>query len=331
MNRSGICIMLSDDANKSSDDVERTRLAAKPKKKKKRKSLRSRPARLTIAVLRLVGLGYATILVSLVLMETRLVYPGAYFADNRALDDAHYPEIETVEYGTTDRLTLRGRLMERDQSEEIVLFFHGNGVKAKWMDSWLYLLSDEFNATVMVAEYRGYDDDVTPDETGVLADCLAARDYLCERYGKSPADIILYGRSLGGGCAVAIAAQGGAKALILERTFDRLVNVAGGKYPFIPVNLLMRNRFDSIAKMTVYDGPLIQLHGTTDDLIPIEHGEALCDSAGCEQKHWIAVEGLGHNDSLPLQSLREIVAKVQEFTSTHRDATTSDNGVTVQR
>ena len=103
--------------------------------------------------------------------------------------------------------------------------------------------------------------------------------------------------------------------MVLDRTFDRLVNIAANKYPVIPINLLMRNRYDSIAKLTVYKGPLVQLHGTIDKLIPIQHGEALFASARSVSKHWIPVEGLRHNDTLPLESLREIVAKVKEFTA----------------
>ncbi len=268
--------------------------AAEPKKKKtKRPRFRSPRQRLVRSVLRLVVLGYAAILLTLVLMETRIVYPGAYFKDSPARETPDDPAIEIVEYDSTDGLTLRGRLIQRPHSENVVLFLHGNGTKAKWLDRWLHELSDQFDATTLIAEYRGYDDDVTPDEKGVLADCFAARDYLCNRYQKTPAEIILYGQSLGGGCAVALAAQGGAKALVLERTFDRLVNVAGAKYPIIPVNWLMKNRYDSIAKLTVYKGPLIMLHGTTDNLIPIDHAENLYSCAACEQKHMIKVDGLG--------------------------------------
>lgn len=290
--------------------------AAEPKKKtRKRPRYRSPTQRAIRTVLRVVCLGYATILLTLVMMETRLVYPGAYFTDSPARESPDDPAIETVEYSSTDGVTLRGRLVQRPQSENIVLFLHGNGTKAKWLDRWLHELSHRFDATTLIAEYRGYDDDITPNEKGVIADCFAARDYLCRRYDKTPADIILYGQSLGGGCAVALASQGDAKALILERTFDRLVNVAGAKYPIVPVNWLMKNRYDSIAKLTVYKGPLIMLHGTTDSLIPIDHAENLYSSAATELKHMIRVDGLGHNDSLPSHVLEEIVAKVHELST----------------
>lgn len=308
--------MQADASNPNSDKTLPAKSASpKKKSKSKRPRYRSPTYRVVRAVLRVIILGYATILVTLVLMETRLVYPGAYFTDSPALETSNDPAIEMVEYESTDGVTLRGRLIENPQSEDLVLFFHGNGVKAKWLDRWLGELSDKFAATTMIAEYRGYDDDETPTEKGVLADCFAARDYLCRRYDKTPTDLILYGQSLGGGCAVAVASQGGAKALVLERTFDRLVNVAGAKYPIVPVHWLMKNRYDSLAKLTVYKGPLVMLHGTVDTLIPIDHAEKLYNCAACERKHMIRVDGLGHNDSLPSDSLREIVTKVKEFTS----------------
>jgi fermentation-respiration switch protein FrsA (DUF1100 family) len=222
------------------------------------------------------------------------------------------PRIQTVEYESTDGVTIRSRLLELGPEKPIVLYFHGNGIKAAWMDSWIIRLSSALDANVMAAEYRGYDDDVTPTEKGVLADCFAARDYLCNRYQVAANDVILFGESLGGGCAVAVASQGGARALILERTFDRLIDVAAEVYPFVPVRWMMRNRFDSIAKLTVYRGPLIVIHGTSDTLIPISHARRLYDSARTRPKHFIEVDGLDHMELLPDQTLREIAATLEQ-------------------
>ncbi len=270
----------------------------------------SRLRRLTVKSLRILGCGYLAVLVTLVVMETRMVYPGAFM--NPGVSGPS-PTIQTVRYASDDGAEANGRLLHRDTAKPIVLFLHGNGSHAVWLDTWLMRLAEQFDANVMAAEFRGYgDDDENPDEVSVLADCFAARRFLMDRYNVAADQIILYGRSLGGGCAVALAAEGGAKALVLDRTFDRLVDVAAGKYPFIPVRLLMRNRYDSIGRLQSYRGPVIQLHGTSDRLIPISHGKRLFDSATSEHKHWIAVPGLGHNESLPPDLLTKIVACVRE-------------------
>lgn len=269
----------------------------------------SRLRRFSVKTLRLVAFGYVTVLVTLVVMETRLVYPGAYMQTGIV---PRHPRIQTVHYESQDGAQIKGRLLHHDSQKPIVLYFHGNGEKAAWLDHWLLRLSNQFDANVMAAEFRGYgEDDHTPDEGGVLMDCLAARQYLMDAYNVTADEIILYGRSLGGGCAVAVAANGGARALVLERTFDRLVDVAAGQYPIIPVRLLMRNRYDSIARLATYEGPLIQLHGTTDELIPIAHAKRLFDSAATATKQWVAVPGLGHNEELPSGRLAELADRVR--------------------
>ena len=111
---------------------------------------------------------------------------------------------------------------------------------------------------------------------------------------------------------MAVASNGGAKALVLERTFDRLIDVAAAKYPYVPVKWLIKNRYDSRAKLTVYHGPLIVVHGTEDEVIPIAHGRRLYDSARCEPKQWIEVEGMNHLVSLPPEIEKEIAESLQE-------------------
>lgn len=310
------------------------------KQKPKRKRYRSPQRRLIVGLIQFSILGYLSFLGVLIVMESRLVYPGAYMDDSgqsgpvtasllpAGISDAAQsavasggpaPQsaagggpIETVEYESTDGVTIRSRLLELGPDKPIVLYFHGNGIKAAWMDSWITRLSGALDANVMAAEYRGYNDDLTPTEKGVLADCFAARDYLCNRYQVATDDVILFGESLGGGCAVAVASQGGAKALILERTFDRLIDVAAEVYPFVPVRWMMRNRFDSMAKLTVYRGPLIVVHGTADTLIPISHARRLYESSRAQPKRFIEVDGLGHMEPLPDQTLSEIAATLQQ-------------------
>ncbi len=279
--------------------------------RKKRPKVRTPMARVAIAALKLIGLVYVGILIALVIMEDRLVYPGAYMEDNSEASDQ--PLIESITYRSSSKIDLTGRLLERSQGKNFVLFLHGNASKAKWLDSWLIQLSSQFDATVMAAEFRGFEDDQTPSERGVIEDCLAARDYLCQRYQILPTDIILYGRSLGGGCAVAVASRGGAKGLVLESTFDRMSNVAAERYPLIPVRLLMRNRYDSAARLTVYKGPLVQIHSVDDTVIPFRFGKALFDSSRSPMKKFIEVAGVDHIEPMPTEVIADAATALQRF------------------
>jgi len=265
-----------------------------------------------IAAFQIGFIAYAALLATLMLLETRLVYPGAYLPDTVEPPLHASAGIETVEYMSTDDIRLQGRLLERPGSDRIVLFFHGNAEKAMWLDGWLMQLSEAFDATSMIAEYRGFADDATPTEKGVLADCFAARDYLCQRFDKRPEDLILFGRSLGGGCAVAVATRGGAAGLVLDRTFDRAVSVASDQYPFVPVRMLMKNRFDSVARITVYDGPLVSVHGANDEIIPIDYGRRLFEKAG-GPKQWIELENFGHLDPMPQPLLEQVARELERL------------------
>ena len=272
----------------------------------------SRIRRFLVSTAKLTFFAYATVLVMLVVMESRLVYPGAYME----IPGADFAGATTVNYQSGDGTKLTGRLFERSGAKHSMIFFHGNGVTAARESRTIANLSHTFNANVMAAEYRGFDSlEGTPNETGLIQDSLAARDFMCERYGVKPDQLVLYGQSLGGGCAVAVASDSGAKLLVLDRTFDKMVDVAQAMYWFVPVKLLMRNRFDSVARIQNYQGPLVQLHGNADRLIPIEHGKQLHDSAPSKVKHWIVADGMGHNDATPTKAWNEFSMRIQELLS----------------
>src|SRR5947209_3902895 len=81
-------------------------------------------------------------------------------------------------------------------------------------------------------------------------------------------DIVLLGRSIGGGVAVAAAGEQGGRALVLEATFSRMTDAAANLYPWLPVRLVMSNRYNSVKRMQKYEGPLFQSHGADDEMVP---------------------------------------------------------------
>lgn len=290
--------------------------SSSPSAEKSRQTLSAqKTGRVRVYLVRTVITGlviYAAIIGAMALLETRLVYPGAFTAIKIP---ANGMVTEQIEYTTSDGHRLKARLLKRKDCSNYLLFMHGNFSKAQQLDSWAEKLSVAFDATVLLAEYRGYEDNLNPTEAGLILDCEAARRYLRETFGTSNTDIILYGRSLGGGCAVALAANDGAKALILERTFDELVGIASRQYPWLPVRLIMQNQFDSIGKINNYDGPIVIIHGTTDRLIPIEYARRLHNTVEREEKLLIEVLGLGHNGNLPEQCLQQTVSALESFNS----------------
>lgn len=146
---------------------------------------------------------------------------------------------------------------------------------------------------VFVLDYRGYGgSEGSPSEDGLYSDAEAARAWLLER-GR--ARLVYHAESLGTGVAVELARRHPPEGLVLEAAFDSAAAVAKTVYPFLPVDLLMKDRFDSDAKIGELQCPLLMLHGTRDQVVPFELGERLFALAP-QPKRFVRLEGAGHND-----------------------------------
>lgn len=128
----------------------------------------------------------------------------------------------------------------------------------------------------------------------MLADARAARQWLAQRARVAEADIVIVGNSLGGGVAVDLAAKDGARGLVLENTFTSLPDVVA-KQTKLPAHSMMRTRMESESKIAQYKGPLLQTHGTNDQVVPYALGQRLFERAN-EPKLFIPVAMGGHND-----------------------------------
>ncbi|MCA9153611.1 MAG: alpha/beta hydrolase [Pirellulaceae bacterium] len=259
---------------------------------------------------RIVGIGkrlglfflsvYVTVLIVLLFLETSMVYPapGRTVGDWQPVDLGH----EDVTFQSADGTRLHGWYFEHPNPRAHVLVSHGNAQHVASMGPSMAELRDELGVSVFAYDYRGYgQSEGKPFESGVLADGEAAQRWLADRAGIATGDVVLFGRSIGGGVAVHLASAQGARALVLDRTFDSIVNVASRRFWWMPVRLLMRNRYDSLAKIVAYQGPLLQLHGTADLVVPYDSGCRLHEAAVCSDKRLLTIEGLGHNGPAPLE------------------------------
>jgi fermentation-respiration switch protein FrsA (DUF1100 family) len=150
----------------------------------------------------------------------------------------------------------------------------------------------------LLFDYRGYGrSSGKPSEAGILDDARAARLWLANRAGMPEGQIVLVGHSLGGGVAVDLAAKDGARGLILESTFTSLPDAAESH---VPVRELMSMQFDSLAKIPSYRGPLLQMHGDADRVVPFALGRKLFAAAN-EPKKFVAIAGGDHSDPPPLE------------------------------
>jgi fermentation-respiration switch protein FrsA (DUF1100 family) len=180
-----------------------------------------------------------------------------------------------------------------------VLFCHGNAGNVTHRAEAMRLLAGRVGVSVLVFDYQGFGrSEGKPTGAGILADARAARAWLAAREKIPEREVVLMGESIGGAVAVDLAARDGAKALVLESTFDRLPDVAAYHVPWLPVRWLMQTRLDSAAVIGKYHGPLFQVHGDADTIVPLEFGRRLFAAAN-EPKHFMLLPGHDHNDPMP--------------------------------
>lgn len=210
-------------------------------------------------------------------------------------------EFEDVWFEAADGVRLHGWYAGHPDPRAVILFNHGNAGNVTNRVGILDALTRRAGASVLVYDYRGYGrSDGKPNEPGLYADARAARAWLAERAGLESHEIVLMGESLGGAVAVELAASDGCRALVLDSAFTSAPDMATLLFPFLPARLLMRNRFDSIGKIGRYAGPMLQIHGTRDTIIPFTQGERLFEAAEAAQpKRFMPLPGMDHNDSRP--------------------------------
>jgi fermentation-respiration switch protein FrsA (DUF1100 family) len=202
-------------------------------------------------------------------------------------------------FAAADGIRLHAWYLPHQNATAAVLHVHGNAGNLSDRAHIAAQLQSRCNAAVMIFDYRGYGrSEGTPTIEGLLRDARAARSHLAQRAQIDEKEVVLVGESLGGAIAVDLAANDGARGLILESTFSSLRDVAGAHYPEFLVSMLVADKLNSADQIGKYHGPLLQFHGDADQVIPLESGRRLFDAAH-EPKSLQIMPRHDHNDSLP--------------------------------
>jgi uncharacterized protein len=191
----------------------------------------------------------------------------------------------------------------------LVFYFGGNAEDVSWMIPEAKRRTPD--VAWLLVNYRGYGgSEGSPSEDTITRDALQWYDHAAS--SMKPSKVAVFGRSLGSGAAVVLASQRKVDAVVLVTPFDSLVEVAKRHYPFVPVSLMLRHPFDSIARAPGITAPLLCIAAQRDDIIPSSHARKLYDAWGGE-KRWIELEGAGHNstDGIPAfwQSIEAFLKK----------------------
>jgi fermentation-respiration switch protein FrsA (DUF1100 family) len=149
---------------------------------------------------------------------------------------------------------------------------------------------------IFMIDYREYgrsEGNVT--EKGTYQDALAAYDYLSTRKEIGPAEIIVYGQSLGAAIAAEVAVQRKVAGVILESPFSSIREMARVVFPWLPVGRFLSIRYDVRSKVAKVEAPLLIIHGDQDEVVPYSQGRQVFDAAA-PPKTFYTIPGAGHND-----------------------------------
>lgn len=237
---------------------------------------------------------YAALLALMFVFQTRLVYfplQGPYGVTPQAYGLAY----QRVNLATQDREQLAAWWIPvARQARGTVLLFHGNAGNIAQRIEYAAM----FNAmgySILLVDYRGYGESTgKPSEAGTYRDAAASWAWLTTTQHIRPADIVIFGESLGGGVATWLAAKETPRALILASTFTSVPDLGAEIYPWLPVRWISRIHYDNRANLERISVPVLIAHSPGDDIIPYAHGRRL-HAAAREPKSFLELAG-GHNE-----------------------------------
>lgn len=260
--------------------------------------------RILIGLFAITVLGYGGILVYLMAMENTLVFePKHESAHLSAPPDSLHLKYQRVTIVSEDGIHLVGWIIFSNWDTATapwLLYFHGMAENVSYSIP-RYAIFSSLGLNVLSVDYRGFgESEGSPTEAGLYKDATACYNYLAMQKMVDPKRIIIYGFSLGTGVAVDLASRGiAAGALILEASYTSFPDVAQRFYPYVPLKLLMRNRFNSIEKIDRILIPKLFVHSSTDENIPYSQGRLLFEKAIFPK---VFLEIHGEHDFAPMVS-----------------------------
>jgi uncharacterized protein len=246
----------------------------------------------------------------LMFLETGFIYfPSKEVVETPANYGLAYEDVNVT---ASDGVRLHGWLMKPEQTPRAwLLYSHGNAGNVSGRPEVARPLVER-GLAVLLYDYRGYGrSEGSPNEEGTYRDAEAMLSVLLER-AKSPKQVFLFGRSLGGGVSYEMALRhpelGG---IITDATFTSMPNMARRVFPIPGAWLLVRTKYDNLDKAPKVHMPRLVMHGTADELIPFSMGQRLRDATD-PPAAFHAIEGAGHNNTFAVGG-REYAEAVRRF------------------
>jgi uncharacterized protein len=228
-------------------------------------------------------------------------------------DEVGLSHAERVAFTTTDGITIHGWFLPSRQRPApfTVVVFNGNAGNRSYRAPLAVALQAQ-DLAVLLFDYRGYGENRgSPTEAGLAADARAAREFLVRRAEVNAERLVYVGESLGSAVAVDLAAEHSPAALVLRSPFTSMADVGRHHYPFLPVRLLLRDRYASIDRIRHVRCPVLVIAGAQDRIVPLEHSRRLYEAVS-SAKELVILPDADHNDAA-LVSGRDMIAAIVRF------------------
>jgi len=229
---------------------------------------------------------YCLIVTMIFLLQRRILFrPDITVPD---LMRVAIPGVRAVVVTTADGLRLLAWYMAPARVDgPVVLHLHGNAGHIGHRAYRLGLLHQQGWGALLL-EYRGFGGNPgRPSEAALLIDARAGLNALLTM-GFSPAQILLWGESLGSGLAVRLAIEHPVAAVLLEAPYTSITSIARTRFPFVPVRWLLLDRFDTLGSIGKVRAPVLVIHGARDRIVPVAMGRAIYDAAPDPKRLWVS-------------------------------------------
>jgi len=219
---------------------------------------------------------YMLVLILLFIFQRNLMY---HPDENNYFGDKLKVNIEKVKINTSDNINLLAWFHKKDLKKfKTIVYFHGNAGK---LENRIHKLNHfkDMKVNFLIIAWRGFSgNEGKPSEEGLYEDGNSSIRWL-KNLGLTEKDIIIYGESLGTGIATEIAQNKNFAGLILETPFTSMIDAAKNFYPYIPVDLILKDKYKNNVKIKNINVPLLVMHGEEDQIVPFWMGKKIYEIA----------------------------------------------------
>jgi fermentation-respiration switch protein FrsA (DUF1100 family) len=201
---------------------------------------------------------------------------------------------EDLNLRAPDGPLINGWYVENKPDSPVILLCHGNaGTMSDRLEKLVKFR--KAGASVLLFDYRGYGRSKgVPTEAGTYRDAEVFYRWLIDVKKAPPSRIVFYGESLGNGVSIEMALRHKPLGLIVDSAFTSTVDMGRLVLPWLPVDWIVKYRYDNLAKIPKISCPVLVMHSRQDDVIPFAMGQALF-AAAPQPKTFLEMKG-SHND-----------------------------------